>query len=177
MVSPATSSWNVLILCETTPLIFNRTKESLLFPIPLFSIVFFISIESISMLFCIYSPNSLYKYSVVKKKRPLNGTIFIISCNERIIASCSFNLTFNTSTLWLIDLYRSLNIAKIIVRHTNTYTTHAGNESKIDLISRSGCVNSCKACITPPSVAKPPNVFIPKLYKYNLFSILWFACF
>ena len=26
-------------------------------------------------------------------------TIFIISCNERIIASCSFNLTFNTSTL------------------------------------------------------------------------------
>ena len=90
---------DVLILCETTPLIFNRTKESLLFPIPLFSIVFFISIESISMLFCIYSPNSLYKYSVVKKKRPLNGTIFIISCNERIIASCSFNLTFNTSTL------------------------------------------------------------------------------
>lgn len=99
MVSPATSSWNVLILCEITPLILSRTKESLLFPIPFSSIVFFISIESMSMLFCIYSPNSLYKYSVVKKKRPLNGTIFIISCNERIIASCSFNLTFSSSTL------------------------------------------------------------------------------
>ena len=84
----------------------------------------------------------------------------------------------------LVKYYNSINIEEgstggAFFQPSNNliYNNRGSKESKIDLISRSGCVNSCKACITPPSVAKPPNVFIPKLYKYNLFSILWFVCF
>lgn len=176
MVSPATSSWNVLILCETTPLIFNRTKESLLFPIPLF-LLYSLSLLNQYQCYSVYIPPIHCINTLWSRKASFEWHNFhhFLQWTNHCILLVQFNIQyFHPLTHRFVPFPQH---SKIIVRHTNTYTTHAGNESKIDLISRSGCVNSCKACITPPSVAKPPNVFIPKLYKYNLFSMLWFVCF